>query len=252
MITALDVQVGRIVAALAEKKMLANTILIFSSDNGGATNALFATGARSKEERAESGGVALGAKPPASNGALRGGKGSLHEGGVRVPTIVSWSGTLQPAVVDEPLHMVDVMPTLLALAGAHGSSDHPFDGRDMWPTLAEGKPSPNEAILINVEPFRGAVRKGNWKLVQIALLPGKVELFDLQKDPGETTNVADQNPDVVKDLQARLVRYAQEQAPDEWIRAQPAFLGAQGTTVLDPDFDIDDGGLAHEKPNLPK
>ena len=252
MITALDVQVGRIVAALAEKKMLDNTILIFSSDNGGATNALFATGARSEEERAESGGVALGAKPPASNGALRGGKGSLHEGGVRVPTFVSWPGTLKPAVVDEPLHMVDVMPTLLALAGAQGSSDHPFDGRDMWPTLAEGRPSPNEDILINVEPFRGAVRKGNWKLIQVALLPGKVELFDLEKDPGERTDVAAQNPEVVADLQARLLRYAREQAPDEWIRAQPAFLGAQGTTVLDPDFDIDDGGLPHEKPALPK
>jgi arylsulfatase A-like enzyme len=251
MITALDDQVGRIVAALNEKKMLDNTIIVFSADNGGATSALFATGARSPEEREESGGVELGAKPPASNGSLRGGKGSLHEGGVRVPTIVSWPAKLKPAVVDEPLHMVDVMPTMLALAGARGSPDHPFDGKDMWPTLAEGKPSPNEDILINVEPFRGAIRKGNWKLVQIALLPGKVELFDLAQDPGEKNNVADANPDVVKDLQARLLRYAQEQAPDQWIKAQPAFLGAQGKTVLDPDFDIDDGGLPHEKPVLP-
>ena len=83
--------------------------------------------------------------------------------------------------------MVDVMPTLLALAGAQGSPDHPFDGKDMWPTLAEGKPSPNEDILINVEPFRGAIRKGNWKLVQIALLPGKTELFDLAQDPARRT-----------------------------------------------------------------
>ena len=143
------------------------------------------------------------------------------------------------------------MPTLLALAGAQGSPDHPFDGKDMWPTLAEGKPSPNEDILINVEPFRGAIRKGNWKLVQIALLPGKLELFDLAQDPGETTNVADANPEVVKDLQARLLRYAREQKPSEWIKAQPGFLGAQGKTVLDPDFDIDDGGLPHEKPVLP-
>ncbi len=251
MISALDEQVGRIVAALREKHMLDHTIIVFSSDNGGATNALFATGARSPEERVESGSVALGAKPPASNGDLRGGKGSLHEGGVRVPTIVSWPAKLEPAVVNEPLHMVDVMPTLLALAGAHGSADHPFDGKDMWPTLADGKPSPNEDILINVEPFRGAVRKGNWKLVQIALLPGKVELFDLVQDPGETKNVADANPDVVRDLQSRLLRYAQEQKPSEWMKAQPAFLGAQGKTVLDPDFDIDDGGLAHERSALP-
>jgi arylsulfatase A-like enzyme len=247
MITALDDQVGRIVAALEKKKMLDNTIIVFSSDNGGATNALFATGARSPEERERE----LGAKQPASNGDLRGGKGSLHEGGVRVPAIVNWPAKLKPTVVNEPLHMVDVMPTLLVLAGAQGSPDHPFDGKDMWPTLAEGKPSPNEDILINVEPFRGAIRKGRWKLVQIALLPGKVELFDLAQDPGEKNNVADANPEVVIDLQARLLRYAQEQAPDQWIKAQPAFLGAQGKTVLDPDFDIDDGGLPHEKPILP-
>jgi len=251
MITALDDQVGRIVAALGKKKMLDHTIIVFSSDNGGATSALFATGARSPEEREESGGVELGAKPPASNGDLRGGKGSLHEGGVRVPTFVNWPAKLKPAVVNEPLHMVNVMPTLLVLAGALGSPNHSFDGKDMWPTLAEGKPSPNEDILINVEPFRGAIRKGNWKLVEIALLPGKVELFDLAQDPGEKNNVADANPEVVKDLQARLLGYAKEQKPSEWIKAQPAFLGAQGRTVLDPDFDIDDAGLPHEKLVLP-
>ena len=173
MITDLDTQVGRIVDALKQKGMLDNTLIIFSSDNGGATSALFATGARSPEEREESGGVGLEEKPPASNGELRGGKGSLHEGGVRVPTIFYWPAKLKPRVVDEPLAMVDVMPTVLALAGAHGSEDHPFDGKDIWQTLAEGASSPHEDILINVEAFRGAIRKGNWKLVKIALLPGK-------------------------------------------------------------------------------
>ena len=96
MITDLDTQVGRVVAALKQKNMLDNTLIIFSSDNGGATSALFATGARSPEEREESGGVELGAKTPASNGILRGGKGSLHEGGVRVPTIFYWPAKLKP------------------------------------------------------------------------------------------------------------------------------------------------------------
>jgi arylsulfatase A-like enzyme len=252
MITELDTQVGRIVAALKQKKMLDNTLIIFSSDNGGATNALFATGARSPKEREESGGVELGAKPPASNGELRGGKGSLHEGGVRVPTIFYWPTKLKPQIVNEPLAMVDVMPTVLALAGAEGSPDHQFDGKDIWPTLAEGQSSPHEDILINVEAFRGAIRKGNWKLVKIALLPGKTELFDLSKDPGEQNNVADQFPEIARDLEARLIAYAKEMKPSEWIKAQPAFLGAQGKTVFDPDFDIDDSGLPHEKVALPQ
>jgi arylsulfatase A-like enzyme len=122
MITALDDQVGRIVGALEKKGMRDNTLIVFSSDNGGATSALFATGARSEAER-KAEGIQQGAKPPASNGAFRGGKGSLHEGGVRVPTFANWPGRLQPAVIDQPLHMVDLMPTLLALAGARGSTD---------------------------------------------------------------------------------------------------------------------------------
>jgi arylsulfatase A-like enzyme len=251
MITELDTQVGRIVAALKQKNMLDNTLIVFSSDNGGATSALFASGARSPEERAESGGVSLGGKPPASNGNLRDGKGSLHEGGVRVPTIFHWPAKLQPKVVNAPLHMVDVMPTALALAGGKGSPDHPFDGKNIWPTLTANQPSPHDDILINVEAFRGAIRKGNWKLVKIALLPGKTELFDLAQDPGEKNDVADRHPEIVRDLEARLLRYAKEMKPSEWIKAQPGFLGAQGKTVFDPDFDIDDGGLPHEKPALP-
>jgi arylsulfatase A-like enzyme len=252
MITDLDTQVGRIVTALKQKEMLDNTLIIFSSDNGGATSALFATGARSPEEREESGGVELGAKTPASNGDFRGGKGSLHEGGVRVPTIFYWPTKLKPHIVNAPLGMVDVMPTILALAGAKGSPDHPFDGKNIWPALAENQPSPHEDILINVEPFRGAVRKGNWKLVKIALLPGKTELFDLEKDPGEKHNVAGQFPEIVGDLEGRLLTYAKEMKPSQWIKVQPAFLGAQGKTIFDPDFDIDDSGLPHEKPVLPK
>jgi hypothetical protein len=126
-----------------------------------------------------------------------------------------------------------------------------MDGKNIWPTLSFGQPSPHEDILINVEAFRGAIRKGNWKLVKIALLPGKTELYDVAKDPGETTNVADQHADVVADLEARLIAYAKEQKPSLWIKAQPGFLGAQGKTIMDPDFDIDDGGLPHEKSVIP-
>jgi len=133
----------------------------------------------------------------------------------------------------------------------HASPDHPFDGKDMWKTLTEGAPSPNEDVLIDVEAFRGAIREGDWKLVKIALLPGKTELFNLAADPSETTNVAEQNPDIARDLEARLLAYAKQQKPSLWIKAQPAFVGAQGKTVFDPDFDIDDSGLPHEKLVLP-
>ena len=238
-------------AALKQKDMLDNTLIIFSSDNGGATNPLFATGARSAEEREESGGVSLEEKTPASNGELRGGKGSLHEGGARVPTIFYWPDKLKPGVVNEPLGMVDVMPTVLALADGDGNPDHDFDGKNIWATLADGAPSPHDDILINVEAFRGAIRKGDWKLVKIALLPGKTELYELANDPGEKSNVAGEHPEIVADLEARLIAYAREKKKSEWIKAQPAFLGPQGKTIFDPDFDIDDGGLPHEKPVLP-
>ena len=103
---------------------------------------------------------------------------------------------------------------------------------------------------MNVEAFRGAIIKGKWKLVKIALLPGKTELFDLTADPGEKNDVAEQNPDVVRDLESRLMAYAKQQKISEWMKAQPDYLGAQGKTLFDPDFDIDDGGC-RPKPVLP-
>ena len=212
---------------------------------------IFATGARSPEEREESGGVALDQKPPCSNAPFSGGKGGLKEGGVRLPAIVNWPAKLKPAVVNEPLHHVDVMPTLLALAGGKGDPTRPFDGKDATATIAEGKPSPHEDILINVEVFRGAIRKGKWKFIKVAILPGKTELFDIENDPGEQENVADKHPEVVKDLEARLLAYAKQQKMSEWLKSQVDFLGFQGETVLDPGYNIDHG-LPTEKPVLPK
>jgi len=240
MITVLDTQVGRIVDALEKKGIRDNTLIFFASDNGGKIAG-----------SASAPGTGASKTPPASNGMFRDGKVSLYEGGVRVPAIVNWPGKLKPGITHEPLHLVDLMPTLLSLAGGHGSSERPFDGKDAWGSIAEGKSSPHEDILINVEIFRGAIRKGRWKLVKLATLPGKTELFDMSKDPGEKTNVADQFPEVVADLEARLVAYAREQKTAEWFKAQPSFMGEQGKTAFDPGFDVDDGGLPHEKPVLP-
>jgi arylsulfatase A-like enzyme len=250
MITSLDDQVGRIVAELDKRGMRENTLIIFSSDNGGPRNAVVASGAHSPDERSASG--VTQASLPASNGDLRGGKGSLYEGGVRVPTIFNWPAKLQPRVVNEPLDIVDIMPTLLALADAKASPDKPLDGKNIWAAVAEGQPTPHDDILVNVEAFRGAIIKGKWKLVKIALLPGKTELFDLSADPGEKNDVAEQSPIVVRDLESRLIAYAKEQKMSEWLKAQPEYLGAQGGTLFDPDFDIDDAGLPNKKPVLPR
>ena len=244
-------QIGSEAVGLIEKHDTSKPLFMFTTDNGGATSALFATGARSPEDREASGGVALDQKPPCSNAPFSGGKGTLKEGGVRLPAIVNWPAKLKPRVVNEPLHHVDVMPTLLAVAGAKGDPTRPFDGKDAMPTIADGKPSPHDDILINVEAFRGAIRKGNWKLIKVATLPGKTELFDLSKDPAEKENVADKHPAVVRDLESRLLNYAKQQKMSEWLKSQVDYLGFQGETFLDPGYSTD-GGLPHEKPVLPK
>jgi hypothetical protein len=79
-----------------------------------------------------------------------------------------------------------------------------------------------DAPLGMVEAFRGAVRRGDWKLVKLALLPGKTELFDLAKDPGEKTDLSEQFPDIVRDLEARLLAYAKEMKPNGSRRSPPS------------------------------
>ena len=93
--------------------------------------------------------------------------------------------------------------------GFAGRFPDEIDGVDVWSTISAGNPSPREEIVYNIEPYRGAVRKGDWKLVWLALLPPNVELFDLSKDPSEATNLADQNPDKVKELQSTDSRFGQ-------------------------------------------
>jgi arylsulfatase A-like enzyme len=169
---------------------------------------------------------------------------------VRLPAFVNWPGKLQPALVKEPLHHVDIMPSLLALVGGQGLADKPFDGRNVSAMIGEGQPSPHDDILINVELFRGALRRGKWKLIRVATLPGKTELFDVEADPGETTNLAEQHPDVVRDLEARLLGYAKQAKMSEWLKSQVDYLGAQSETAFDPDYNLD-GGVPQERPVLP-
>jgi arylsulfatase A-like enzyme len=199
--TAMDDQIGRVMAALAEKKMLDNTLIVFQSDNGGTRNPMFA-GAITDMTK-----VVL----PADNGPYRDGKGTLYEGGTRVVALASWPGHIKEgSVVNEMIHTVDLYPTLVRLAGGKLDKCKPLDGVDVWGTLSEGKPSPRTELVYNIEPFRAALRQGDWKLIWRTLLPQSIELYDVAKDPGETTNLAAEHPEKVAELQKRINEFAAE------------------------------------------
>jgi arylsulfatase A-like enzyme len=203
MITAMDAEIGRVRDALARRGMLEDALIVFQSDNGGPRSAQF------------TGEVDMSKSTiPADNGPWRDGKASLYEGGTRVAAVASWPGRIEPGtVVDQPIHIVDMYPTLAGLAGASLAKTKPLDGVDVWATLAEGKPSPRSEVVYGVEPFRGAVRRGSWKLVWRAVLPSRVELFDLSRDPSEKTNVADANPVVVAELKQLIESQARGGVP---------------------------------------
>jgi arylsulfatase A-like enzyme len=203
MITAMDSAIGQVLDALERRGMRENTLVVFQSDNGGPRSAKF------------TGEVDMSKSTiPADNGPFREGKGMLYEGGTRVAALANWPGQIPPgSVVDQPIHLVDMVPTLARVAGASLGRNKPLDGVDVWPTLSEGKPSPRTEVVYAIEPFRAALRQGDWKLVWQATLPSRVELFNLADDPGEQTNLADKHPQKVAELQQRIEALAREAVP---------------------------------------
>ncbi|MFK8252109.1 arylsulfatase B [Ancylobacter terrae] len=200
MITAMDDQIGKVVAALEAHGLRDKTLIVFHSDNGGTRNKMF-TGE----------GAVAGDLPP-SNAPLREGKGSIYEGGTRVVALANWPGRIAPGTAEGVIHIVDMLPTLAGLAGAKLAGSKPLDGADIWATLAAGEGGRHE-VVYNIEPTQGAIREGKWKLVWHAVLPPKVELFDLDADPGETTDLAAQHPETVAELQQKVVALARTMAP---------------------------------------
>lgn len=208
MTTAMDEGVGRIVAALEARGWRTNTLIVFSSDNGGPNPGRLT-----------------------SNGPLRAGKGTVYEGGVKTCAFAHWPGHIPSnSIVHVPLHIVDWYPTLLKLAGAGLDQKLPLDGRDAWAAITAGAPSPHDAILINVTPNKGALRLGDWKIVINGTVAEAadgdeegepaaekkpaadvVELFNLVADPAEKTNLAAGHPDKVKELRARYDAFAKQQ-----------------------------------------
>ena len=224
MVAAEDETVGQIVAALEAKGIRQNTLIVWSSDNGGPSPGRVT-----------------------SNGPLRAGKGTLYEGGVRVCAFATWDGHIKPgSTVDAPLHMVDWYPTLARLAGASLEQKLPLDGRDAWAAIAAGAPSPHDAILLNTTPTSGAIRMGDWKLVlngsandsEDAENPAptaakkskkkksadeSVELFNLARDPYEKTNLAATQHAKVAELRARYATFAAQAVAPKVQPRDPAF-----------------------------
>ena len=175
---------------------------------------------------------------------------------MRVPAVAVWPGKIKAgSIVEAPLHMVDWYPTLLKLTGVSLAQKHPLDGRDAWPAITQGAPSPHEDILHNITATGGAIRMGDWKLVEngqrsdgediaaaetpVATATKKkgakkaaaaaesvatrVELFNLKADPYEKSNLAAANPEKVKELQARLAVYRQDTVPAKLSPAAPGY-----------------------------
>jgi arylsulfatase A-like enzyme len=202
MVSAVDAGIGQIVAALEEKGLRDNTIILFSSDNGGP-----------------------GPGKVTMNTPLRAGKGTIYEGGIRVCAFANWPGHIPVATVKEPIHAVDWYPTLLKLAGAPTEQKLKPDGLDIWPVLTSGAKSPHDAILLmGTVPGKAAVRMGDWKLLRN---PSEVdaeesddksaaaglELYNLADDISEKNNLAASNPEKVKELNTRLDELLKDAVP---------------------------------------
>jgi arylsulfatase A-like enzyme len=196
----IDWSVGQVLGALKQHGLDERTLVVFTSDNGP---------------------WLLYGDHAGSAGHLREGKGTEFDGGVRVPFIARWPGRIPAgATCREPAMTIDLLPTFAGLAGAEPPRDRIIDGRDIW-NLISGQPrarSPQEAYFFYWGRHLQAVRSGQWKLhlphgYPVPAPPGSggqpgkyqqreiaLALFDLEQDPGETVNVADEHPRIVERL----------------------------------------------------
>jgi arylsulfatase A-like enzyme len=230
MVQELDDGVGRVLKHLDERKLADHTIVIFTSDNGGYIN------------KEKPGGANV-----TNNFPLRSGKGSLYEGGVRVPLIVRWPGvTPANAVCDEPVICMDFFPTLTQAAGA--KSDTGIDGLGLSPLFKDPSSHLNRDALYFHYPHYyatttpvSAVRAGEWKLLEY-FEDRRLELYNLKDDPSETVNLAQKEPAVAQKLHDKLDAWRKEvgaQLPTSQKQASAADL-----RTIDPVFGknwIDDG-----------
>ncbi|TKG90422.1 DUF4976 domain-containing protein [Puteibacter caeruleilacunae] len=198
MVYAMDENVGRLMAQLKELNLDKNTIVVFTSDNGGLST-LYRKGA------------------PTSNEPLRAGKGWCYEGGIRVPFIIKTPQQKQPGrVIDQPVISNDFYPTILDLAGIPMKPNQHKDGASLKPILTEGNTIDRETLYWHYPHYHGsawtpgaALRHNEWKLVEF-YDKEKVELYNLKDDPSEQTDLAVKHPEKLKELKDMLKKWQTE------------------------------------------
>lgn len=211
MITRMDREIGRAMQLVQQLGLDENTIFVFSSDNGPLQGML--------QGLAGSDGEFFN-----SNGGLRDGKGMLYEGGIRVPTIVRWKGQIASGTTSDRVSgFEDWLPTFSEIASAATTATgiaipSDIDGISLLPTLLGQSQPPRESLYREFPGYGGqqSIRVGNWKAIRTGLHPRpkdranpkpvKTELYNLQSDPAETTDVADQNPAIVEKLEAMMAK----------------------------------------------
>jgi len=202
MISHLDDQVGQVVAALKERGVYEQTIIVFTSDNGQTHEG--------NDKRFSVGGA--GCQFFNSSGGLRGAKGSCFEGGLRVPCIVRWPGVTTAGLSsDYPSYFPDWFPTLCHAAGVAPSPELRLDGVDLVGVLGGGQfPRRDDPLIWDFAEYGGivAVREGKWKAIRRDLLkptPRKWELYDLAADTAEAYDLADTHPEIVDRLETAFL-----------------------------------------------
>jgi len=195
----LDDAVGRIVAAVESAGKTDNTLIVFTSDNGGSTSENNDT--KYPDDNCPNGRL------PGNNLPLRGKKGDLYEGGTRVPTIVRWPGKLKAGTTfDSPVHIVDWMPTFCALGESEVAGDDlKWDGGNIWSALTGESELTERALYSAGTSFRSsALREGDWKLIVFHGEKERIELFNIAEDPNETGNLAKSMPEKVASMKEAL------------------------------------------------
>lgn len=205
----MDDALGRVMAALEKTGKRQDTLVVFTSDNGG-------MGAPASDLNLYPGKYASGLRL-GDNQPLRGHKGQLYEGGIRVPAFVHWPGRVSTGKVNTPIHAVDWVPTITALSGYRPSDNAKWDGRDVWGALdGTAKAAPRDLYWKGPGGRSFAMRSGDWKLVvhqEPQSAQRRVELFQLAADPYERQDRAAAEPATVARLEELLA--AQRRRDDD-------------------------------------